>query len=235
MAPLASVLAAALAVSAAATTCHTSNVLGSHMVLQRDRPATVWGFADAGVSVTVSLNGAKQPAATADATGEWAVQLPAQPATTTPSTLSFSCSDGTAPADITDVLFGDVHLCSGQSNMQFTLTSNAGIPNVTAEIALANSYPNIRVFTVGDGTSSTSPLRELNTTSQTWSVASNTSIGGPGWNYMSAVCWLTYRDIYDALGGAVPQGLISNKHVLLKGASPAPTSRRPSPKQPSSP
>ena len=69
--------------------------------------------------------------------------------------------------------------------MQFTLLSNAGVPNATAEIANANNYPNIRVFTVGDGTSSTVPLKELNTTSQVWSVASNTSIGGPGWDYMS--------------------------------------------------
>jgi sialate O-acetylesterase len=199
----------AFAASAAATACHVSNVLGTNMVLQRDRPANVWGYADAGVSVTVSLNGAKMPAATADATGKWLTALPAQPATTAPSTLSFSCSDGTTPADITNVLFGDVHLCSGQSNMQFTLTSNAGVPNATAEIALANSYPHIRVFTVGDGTSSTTPLTELKTIAQNWSVASNASIGGPGWAYMSAVCWFTYRDLYDALGGSVPQGLIS--------------------------
>jgi hypothetical protein len=79
--------------------------------------------------------------------------------------------------------------------MQFTLYSNAGVPNVTAEVALANSYPNIRVFTVGDGTSSSTPLTELNTTTQLWSVASNISIGGPGWAYMSAVCWFTYRDV----------------------------------------
>ena len=205
----AAALLLAFAASAAATPCHVSNVLGTHMVLQRDRPANVWGYADAGVSVTVSLNGAKLPAATADATGKWLTALPAQPATTAPSTLSFSCSDGTAPADITDVLFGDVHLCSGQSNMQFTLTSNAGVPNATAEIALANSYPHIRVFTVGEGTSSTTPLTELKTIAQNWSVASNTSIGGPGWAYMSAVCWFTFRDVYDALGGSVPQGLIS--------------------------
>ena len=249
MRSLAGLLALAASAAAQATTCHVSNVLGSHMVLQRDRPANVWGWAAPGVTVTVSLNGNKQPAATAGADGKWLTALPAQPATATPSVLSFVCSDGTTPADIVDVLFGDVHICSGQcvpserarvrptnwltpsvpmclrlrpaawppsasphhrSNMQFTLTSNAGVPNATAEIALANSYPNIRVFTVGDGTSSAAPLKELNTTSQQWSVAANTSIGGPGWDYMSAVCWFTYRDVYDALGGSVPQGLISN-------------------------
>ena len=129
-------LAACLAASAAAktrlgakrpaaTTCHVSNVYGSHMVLQRDRPAVVQGFATAGVTVTVSLNGVAMPAVTTDATGVWRASLPAQPATTASSTLSYSCSDGPTPAPLTDVLFGDVHICSGQSNMQFTLTSNA--------------------------------------------------------------------------------------------------------------
>ena len=114
MRSLAGLLALAASAAAQATTCHVSNVLGSHMVLQRDRPANVWGWAAPGVTVTVSLNGAKQPAATAGADGKWITALPAQPATTTPSTLQFACSDGTTPADITDVLFGDVHICSGQ-------------------------------------------------------------------------------------------------------------------------
>ena len=99
----------------AATTCHVSNVYGSNMVLQRDRPAAVQGFATAGVTVTVSLNGVAMPAVTTDATGVWRASLPAQPATTTSSTVSFSCSDGTTPAPLTNVLFGDVHICSGQS------------------------------------------------------------------------------------------------------------------------
>jgi hypothetical protein len=98
----------------APTTCHVANALSSHMVLQRDRPALVWGFADAGVRVTVSLNGVAQPPAVADASGAWRVALPAQPATAAPSTLAFSCSDGTVPPALEDVLFGDVVLCSGQ-------------------------------------------------------------------------------------------------------------------------
>ena len=98
------------------THCHVSNVFGDHMVLQRDRPALVYGFGNQGVLVTVSLNGVSQPAVTVDVNGTWRSFLPAQPATTTPSTLSFSCSDGTIPPNIVDVLFGDVHICSGVSN-----------------------------------------------------------------------------------------------------------------------
>jgi sialate O-acetylesterase len=97
------------------TLCHVSNVFGDHMVLQRDRPALVYGFGNPGVLVSVSLNGVSQPAVTVDVNGTWRSPLPAQPATTTPSTLSFSCSDGTIPPSIVDVLFGDVHICSGVS------------------------------------------------------------------------------------------------------------------------
>lgn len=45
--------------------------------------------------------------------------------------------------------------------MQFTLLSNAGVPNATAEISDANNYPNIRVMTVGQGNASAVPFVEL--------------------------------------------------------------------------
>ena len=107
---IALIAAAAAAQSAGATTCHVANALGSHMVLQRDRPAIVWGFAGAGVLVTVSLNGVALPPVAADANGTWRAALPAQPATAAPSSISFECSDGTVPPPLEDVLFGDVRV-----------------------------------------------------------------------------------------------------------------------------
>jgi len=177
-------------------------------VLQRDRPVTVWGFAAPGVTVTTQFSGGVYGPAAADGNGTWRQVLPAT-AAGGPYVLAFNSSDGGA-ASLVDVLFGDVHLCGGQSNMQFTLLSNAGVPNVTAELADANNYPNIRVFTVGQGTTSTTPLRELGSIEQAWVAASNASIGLGGWTAFSAVCWFTYRDVYNALGGTVPQGLVSN-------------------------
>jgi hypothetical protein len=53
--------------------------------------------------------------------------------------------------------------------------------NATAEIQAANNYPNIRVFTVGQGTTSYTPLNDLVTVSQPWVAASNTSIGAGNW------------------------------------------------------
>jgi hypothetical protein len=108
----------ALASSAAAVPCHLSNVLGDHAVLQRDKPSVVWGFATAGTSITTSFMGSKL-ISTADANSTWRQVLPAQPATTTPQTISFSCSTGEA-FSMADVLFGDVHIwCVG---VNFNLT-----------------------------------------------------------------------------------------------------------------
>eukprot|EP01116_Phalansterium_solitarium_P019525 TRINITY_DN5491_c0_g1_i1.p1 TRINITY_DN5491_c0_g1~~TRINITY_DN5491_c0_g1_i1.p1 ORF type:complete len:513 (-),score=201.49 TRINITY_DN5491_c0_g1_i1:164-1702(-) len=185
-----------------------SKTLGDHMVLQRDTPATVWGFAASGTVVTTTFQGIAYKSV-ADSTGTWRQKLPPQPATANAQSITFASSDGGSGA-LNDVLFGDVHICSGQSNMQFTLLSNAGVPNVSLELSAANKYPLIRLFTVGQGTSSPKPLTDLATVEQLWSVASNSSVGVGGWTAFSAVCWFTYRDVFDALGGTVPFGLISN-------------------------
>ena len=90
-----------------------------------------------------------------DSSGLWRQSLPAV-AAGGPYNLTFVSSEGGSVV-LTDVLFGDVYLCGGQSNMQFTVSSAL---NASAEIAAAN-YANIRVFTVGQGNSSATPLRDL--------------------------------------------------------------------------
>jgi sialate O-acetylesterase len=101
-----------------------------------------------------------------------------------------------------DVLFGDVWICSGQSNMQLTVTQ---IYNGSEEIANAGNYPKIRVFTAAL-VPSASPVEELLGIAENWSVASPESVSGPG--YFSAVCWLYGRQIHQALNGR-PIGLIA--------------------------
>ena len=208
--------------SVALSSFQLSNTLGDHMVLQRDTPAMVWGFATPAVTVKTGFLGQSFVAVTGS-DGVWRQRLPAQPYSSQPTTITFASSDG-GTATLSDVLFGDVHICSGQSNMQFTLTSNAGVPNKTQEISDAANYPLIRVFTVGQGTSSTTPLSQLKTIEAQWNVSSPAIIGGPGWNTFSAVCWFTYRDVFKALGSRVPMGLISNNWggtPIQKWASPA--------------
>jgi sialate O-acetylesterase len=109
-----------------------------------------------------------------------------------------------------DVLFGDVHICGGQSNMQFTLNTNAGVPNLEQEMQIANEYPQIRLFTVGQKINSTVPLLELLSVEQPWTQASYFTVATEPWQAFSAVCWFTFRDVFIGLNGTVPMGLISN-------------------------
>ena len=89
-------------------------VIGSHMVLQRDRALPVWGWADSGEEVTVKLDQATATA-TADAQGDWKVVLPAMKADGKAHTMTVS---GKNKIELDDILIGDVWIGSGQSNME---------------------------------------------------------------------------------------------------------------------
>ena len=114
-------------------------VFSDDMVLQRDRAVPVWGWADAGEKVTVTLNG-RSESATADARGRWRVHLPAQPAGG-PCEMTVA---GTNTLSFRNVLLGDVWVCSGQSNMEMGVGRCA---NPAAEIANSD-HPKIRLFIV---------------------------------------------------------------------------------------
>jgi sialate O-acetylesterase len=89
---------------------------GDGMVLQREKPVAFWGWADVGEAVTVQLLG-KTYAAQPDASGRWRVTLDAQPAGG-PHVISVR---GKKALTVSDVLFGDVWVCGGQSNMEWHL------------------------------------------------------------------------------------------------------------------
>lgn len=144
-------LAVAVSVSAvepvAATRPLLSPLFGDHTVLQRDRPAVLWGWADPGAAVTVTLRGPNLPAnatatAVAGTDGRWLTRLGPLPAGG-PHVLEAAA--GIRCSTSTDVLVGDVWLCSGQSNMEFTVS---GAKDAAAEKAAAN-WPRIRQLAVG--------------------------------------------------------------------------------------
>jgi len=183
------------------------------MVLQRaPQRAIVWGFGDPDRLTTLRMNdkiyttiSRSEPTNQFDES-IWSVTLdPVEDEGPFDIHVSQPLSNGTLiTITIHDVLFGDVWLCSGQSNMQLTVNL---IYNATEEIANAGNYPKIRVFTAELNTSAT-PVEELFGIVLNWSLASPHSIGGPGWQYMSAVCWLYGRMIHQALDGR-PIGLIA--------------------------
>jgi sialate O-acetylesterase len=86
--------------------------------------------------------------------------------------------------------------------MQFTVPQ---VFNASEEEALADKYPNVRLFTAALRTSDT-PVRELLAVEQPWSVASSKTVGGGNWTYFSATCWFYGRSIYDTL--QYPIGLV---------------------------
>ena len=152
-------MAAFLMSSAATGYFNLSNTLGDGMVLQREpQAAVVWGFGDAGVNISTTFDG-KDLGAMVGTDGIWRISLPPTPASKEGTTLTFHGSEGTT-ITLNSVLFGDVYLCSGQSNMQYTPRSMAGMNNMSSELAAADAYAaSMRFFTVGMDTQCGDPKK----------------------------------------------------------------------------
>ena len=114
-------------------------IFADHMVIQRGRPVHVWGFAAPQENVAVVFRGT-QRTATADALGQWSIELPPGNAGG-PFTLSVQ---GTNAITLRDILVGDVWVASGQSNMGFTLGEE---PDAAQELAAAN-FSQLRLMNV---------------------------------------------------------------------------------------
>lgn len=130
-----------------------ANIFSDAMVLQRGRPVAVWGTADADDAVRVSFAGhAVTGKAAAD--GTWRVELPAMGASAEGRTLTAKAGD--AGATFKDVLVGEVWLCSGQSNMVWSLAQDTEW-ELEGESA---DYPNVRFCEVSHRAAVT-PQRHL--------------------------------------------------------------------------
>ena len=97
------------------------SVFGNNMVLQRDKPVSIWGWADAGEKVTVSFAD-QAMTATATDTGEWSLQL--EPLETSFKGQTLECRGESNKHTFTDVLVGEVWLCGGQSNMEWSMRAS---------------------------------------------------------------------------------------------------------------
>ncbi len=117
------------------------NLFQSGMVLQRDKPIRVWGWAEPGEKVTVTF-GSQTQAGTAGVDRRWQVELPPLAANSKPQQLTVQGKEKTLELD--NILIGDIWLLGGQSNMEFEISK---VENGDLEIASAN-FPNIRLFTV---------------------------------------------------------------------------------------
>lgn len=115
-------------------------IFGDHMVLQQDSKLPVWGWADSGEAVTVTL-GDQTAKTSAGADGAWRVDFKPVKASSKAETLTIT---GKNTLKIEDVLVGEVWICSGQSNMAFSLSR---AHNAAEALAAAND-PQLRFFSV---------------------------------------------------------------------------------------
>ncbi|MCA9136889.1 MAG: 9-O-acetylesterase [Planctomycetales bacterium] len=177
--------------SAAFADVRLPGFMGDHMVLQQEKPIRIWGWADQGESVEVSLAG-KSAIATADQNGRWHVELPAMKADKQPHTMTVK---GQNTIVVNDILVGEVWLCSGQSNMEWTVRSSV---NSSEEIAAAN-YPLIRHIKI-PRVPSTEPIDDL---TAPWQVCSPDTAGD-----FTACGYFMARELFQDLD--VPVGLINS-------------------------
>ena len=121
-------------------------VFTSHMVLQRERPIVISGTAEAGKAVEVAFAGRSRNAA-AGPDGEWSAEFPAMEAGG-PYVLSVSGAAGTTPVVLEDILIGEVWMCTGQSNMEMPVFSEAPFyRTLNAEEELRHAdHPQIRLY-----------------------------------------------------------------------------------------
>ncbi|HEX8294970.1 MAG TPA: sialate O-acetylesterase [Chthoniobacteraceae bacterium] len=195
--------------SAAFAAVKPASPFTDHLVLQRDLPVPVWGTADAGEEVTVSF--AEQThKVRAGADGKWRVELAPLKASAEGRALTFTGSATPSPIALKDVLVGEVWLCSGQSNMDFTVAKTpkyyfAGVNNEAEEVAAAN-FPEIRMFT-GNTALRYEPQTEVQ---GTWKICNPENV-----REFSAVGYFFARDLHREL--KVPVGIVT----LTFGASTA--------------
>lgn len=171
-----------------------------NMVIQRDVEVPVWGKADPGEEITVGLAQGTTGAAVrtkADEKGNWSVNLPKTKAGTG-YTLMVEGKSG--KVEFKNVAVGDVWVCSGQSNMEWSVNASAE----PAAVKAAANNPNLRLFTVNKRTA-TSPLTDQDDLKHfsKWSICSPETVGN-----FSAVAYHFGNHLQRNLPGNPPIGLI---------------------------
>jgi sialate O-acetylesterase len=179
-----------------------AGALQNNMVIQRDKPAKIWGTAKAASVITINASWNNSPiTVTTTTAGLWEASIPASPANASPQTLSIAALDETT-ITLNNILIGDVWLCAGQSNMNMPVgplaPSFVGVENYAAEIAAAN-YPQIRSFTVKEDYES-APATALSIPAN-WVICSPANAGS-----LSAVAYFFSRKLHTDLN--VPIGII---------------------------
>lgn len=175
-----------------------AGIFADHAVLQRHVAAPVWGWGEPGEKVTLTFAG-QTKSATADELGKWVIRLDPMPASAEGRELVVSSETGTRSAKLTDILVGDVWLCSGQSNMGWSMAGCAArYEPIKLRLEKANN-PLLRLGTVPYS----SPQEALTDVDATWLPADPKSAGK-----FSAIGYMFGEIIQSEVG--VPVGIIDS-------------------------
>jgi len=170
-------------------------IFGDNMVLQRDKPIAVWGWASAGEKITVHFNN-QTKATKADKQGRWSLRLDPESAG---GPYSLTVTGKSMPArTFSNVMVGEVWICSGQSNMEMPIAGWGKINNYQQEIAAAD-YKDIRQIKIP---TTVAFIPQEDVPSGEWKECSPQTAGD-----FSATAYFFAREIYQKLH--IPIGLIN--------------------------
>lgn len=200
---LLTISAAALTIGGAEAKVVLPSFYADNMVLQQKSNTTISGKANPGATVRLTPSWSKKTIlAKADADGKFTVKFRVPTASMKAYTLTFT--DGDGKTVLSNILCGDVWLCSGQSNMEMPVQGWGMINNNAEEVAKADNYPMIRVLQVKMSGKEPKPVDDTEFT-KIWEVMSAKTAP-----LTSAVAYLFARELCDNL--KIPIGIVQSAY-----------------------
>jgi sialate O-acetylesterase len=177
-------------------------IFSDNMVLQQNCKSPVWGTGNVGESITVTTGWGQSATAIVDETGKWftKIQTPIAVKGNKQELYTLTAKSVSGSKAISNILIGDVYLCSGQSNMAYRMNRVPNLQTFALDISTAN-YPNLRYNSVGKNRNLT-PQKDIN--SDGWSLCTPETAGS-----YSAVAFYFARELYNNPDINIPIGIIN--------------------------
>ncbi len=174
------------------------SIIASNMVLQRNSSVKLWGWANPGEKITIKTSWiSKSLKVETPENGRWEIALNTT-LSKEPQTIQFKSKESIINLDA--ILFGEVWLCSGQSNMRMPLKGYTGQPTFDGNLEIATSYnPNLRLFAIAENGSQT--LLDSVSKYKKWDNANSETVKD-----FSAIAYFYGKQLQKTLD--VPVGLI---------------------------
>lgn len=175
-------------------------IFSNGMILQRDQSVSVWGFGNPGEQLSLKIGSQKKSTVT-DEKGDWFVKLDPLKVGIP---LSMIIEGKNNKVEVSDILVGDVFLCSGQSNMAMSMDACKRFGSLDAQVdADTTTLPKVRIFQTPNATFASQPARDVSGQWQTLRPDKNMSY--------SAIAFYFGRSMYGHL--KIPIGIIRASHA----------------------